>query len=205
MAIIICVLLGYMFSSFNPALRLGKKKNVDLREVGTGNPGASNTVLVLGKECGVLVMIVDVAKAFLSAKLARILFPKLIVGGMLAGLGAILGHMFPFYLNFRGGKGLAAYGGMVLAYDPRIFGFLVVSGVALMILCNVTVVVPLYVAAVFPMLIWLLGADPALVLVAALAGLALILRHRGNVRKAMNGEDLDVRAYLAGVFRKNEQ
>lgn len=203
MEIIICLLIGYLLGCLSPAVVLGKRKNVDLRETGTHNLGASNAVLVLGKSYGFVVMVVDIVKAYLSAKIARLLFPKLVIAGMVAGLGAIIGHMFPFYLNFRGGKGLAAYGGMVLAFEPGMFLLFIVTGLALMVICNVTVVLPVYAALLFPVLVWFRTGNAAMVMVAAVASVILILRHRGNVRRARAGEDLDVRAYIADLFRKN--
>lgn len=203
MEIIICLLIGYLLGCLSPAAVLGKRKNVDLRETGTHNLGASNAVLVLGKSYGFVVMVVDIVKAYLSAKIARLLFPKLVIAGMVAGLGAIIGHMFPFYLNFRGGKGLAAYGGMVLAFEPGMFLFFIVTGLVLMVICNVTVVLPIYAALLFPVLVWFRTGNAAMVMVAAVASVILILRHRGNVRRARAGEDLDVRAYIADLFRKN--
>lgn len=202
MEIIICILIGYLLGSLSPAQLLGKRKNVDLRQTGTHNLGASNTVLVLGKGYGFFVMVVDIVKAYISAKLAKYIFPKLMVAGMLAGLGAVLGHIFPFYLKFKGGKGLAAYGGMVLAFKPGMFLFFVVTGLALMVIFNVTVVLPIYAALLFPVLVWFSTKDLAMVLVAAAASVVLILRHLGNVQKARRGEDLDVRAYLRGLFKK---
>ena len=92
---------------------------------------------------------------------------------------------------------------MVLAFEPGMFLFFIVTGLALMAICNVTVVLPVYAALLFPVLVWFRTGNAAMVMVAAVASVILILRHRGNVRRARAGEDLDVRAYIADLFRKN--
>ena len=131
MKILLCILIGYLIGSLNPAALLSKLKKKDLRKQGTGNLGATNTMIVLGKGYGALVMLFDVAKAFASVKLAQLLFADLAVAGILAGSAAVIGHIYPFYLKFQGGKGLAAFGGMILAVDPLLFIILLVIALTL--------------------------------------------------------------------------
>ena len=90
-----CVLIGYLLGSLNPAHFLSKRKGVDLRHEGTGNLGTTNTMLVMGKASAAAVLLLDMGKAVLSAKIAKWLFPKLVIAGMLGAFGAILGHIFP--------------------------------------------------------------------------------------------------------------
>ena len=87
--------LGYLVGCVNPAVLISKMRNVNLKEEGTGNLGATNTAFVLGKKAGIFVLIFDVAKSFLSYKIAKWLFPKLLIAGILASIGCILGHCFP--------------------------------------------------------------------------------------------------------------
>lgn len=100
MKYLISLLLCYGLGSLNPAALLSKVKKQDLRTQGTHNLGASNTMLVMGKKWGALVMLFDIFKAFFSVKLAKWLFPQLYAVALVAGLGAVLGHVFPFYLGF---------------------------------------------------------------------------------------------------------
>jgi len=133
------LLLGYLFGCFQTsyfiANRVSKK---DIREMGSGNAGASNVTSELGWIFGVLTGVIDVLKAFIPVKLVLVLFPnayqetELMV---LAGTGAIIGHIFPFFLDFRGGKGIACYIGMLLAINWQ-FG--VITIFALMLVTFIT-------------------------------------------------------------------
>ena len=118
---ILSLTLGYFVGCINPAAWLGKKKHVNLKETGTKNLGATNTAMVLGRKAGVFVLLFDILKSFFVAKAAKLIFPHLVCAGYLAAIGAILGHCFPVFLHFQGGKGLAAFGGMILYYNPRVF------------------------------------------------------------------------------------
>lgn len=107
------IALGYFAGSLSPSSLVGRLKKTDVRKSGTGNLGATNTMLVLGWGAGIFVMLFDLMKSFLSGKLAQYLFPGLSTAGMLACIGAMIGHCFPVFHRFRGGKGLAAFGGLV--------------------------------------------------------------------------------------------
>lgn len=193
MEIIICLLLGYLVGSLNPAALLAKLKNVNLRESGTKNLGASNTLLVMGKGYGALVMVLDILKAVFSAKIAKILLPQLAIAGLVAGLGAVIGHIFPFYMHFQGGKGLAAFGGMVLAFDPLMFLALLLLGLVLMLMVNYSFVVPMSAAALFPVLVAVKTKSLCATLTAAAASLLVIVKHWSNIGKAKRGEETKVR------------
>ena len=105
------VLLWDILSLAQPSSLVGRVKKTDVRKSGTGNLGATNTMLVLGWGAGIFVMLFDLMKSFLSGKLAQYLFPGLSTAGMLACIGAMIGHCFPVFHRFRGGKGLATFGG----------------------------------------------------------------------------------------------
>lgn len=182
--------LGYLIGSISPAALMGKIKKVNLREEGTKNLGATNTMLVLGRAAGILVMVFDIFKAFLSAKLAKYLFPQLAVAGMVACIGAILGHCFPLFLHFQGGKGLAAFGGMVLAYEPWFFAAIVIPGLVLMAIFNTGVCMPMLASIMFPALVWLRSGDWMQTVMAVLAGLLIIAMHWSNLQKAREHRDV---------------
>ena len=131
MQVIISLIIGYLMGCISPAAIISKIKNVNLKETGTRNLGATNTTLVLGKRAGVVVLVVDIMKSILSAKLVKLLFPHAVCAGMIACIGCILGHCFPVFLGFQGGKGLAAFAGMVLEYNPWFAIPIVIPGVIL--------------------------------------------------------------------------
>lgn len=192
------VLIGYLLGTVNPAAIMGKRNNMNLRELGSKNLGASNVLLTMGKARGFLVMVLDIAKACIAAKIARLLFPKLAVSGMLAAFGAILGHVYPFHMGFRGGKGLAAFGGMVLAYNPWMFASLLALCCVLVVIVNYSFIAPMTVAVLFPLLVALTSKDAGLTLIAAAAGALIACNHWDNFLKARQGSDFKIRDIIAG-------
>lgn len=119
--IISSILIGYLLGSINPSYIISKYKGFDIRTKGSGNAGASNALILLGKTTGVLCALFDIFKAYLSVKISTRLFPIFKIAGILSGTSCILGHMFPITMNFKGGKGLACLAGMCIAYDARLF------------------------------------------------------------------------------------
>lgn len=122
----LCVILaGYVFGLFQTGYFLGKRLHRDIRSEGSGNAGATNALRVFGLKAGFLVFFGDLMKAVLCCSIIKFglagyfgdLTPVMVLYG---GLGVVLGHTYPFYLNFKGGKGIAASGGMILVFDWRI-------------------------------------------------------------------------------------
>lgn len=200
MKYLISLLLCYGLGSLNPAALLSKVKKQDLRTQGTHNLGASNTMLVMGKKWGALVMLFDIFKAFFSVKLAKWLFPQLYAVALVAGLGAVLGHVFPFYLGFQGGKGLAAFGGMVLAYDPILFCILLILGIILMLLFNCSVAMPMSAAPLFAILAGVQAQSVTIFCLAAIPALIIVIKHWSNIEKARSGNDVKIRSFVRNGF-----
>lgn len=117
---LICLMIGYILGMFQTAYIYGRMHGIDIREHGSGNAGTTNTLRVLGKKAGIIVLLGDILKCFLAVQIAKLLFAKscqemMPLLELYAGAGAVLGHNFPFYLKFRGGKGIAATAGLVFA------------------------------------------------------------------------------------------
>lgn len=198
MKVFCSLLIGYLLGAFNPAAILGKIKNLNLRELGSKNLGASNAMLTMGKGYGLLVMVLDIAKAVIAAKIAQWFFPKLAVSGMLAGLGAILGHIYPFHMGFRGGKGLAAFGGMVFFYEPWMFAVLLTLVCVLMLIVNYSYVAPMTVAVLFPIMVAVTSGDLWFTLVAVAGSILIAVKHWSNIDRAKRGEDVKIRDIVKG-------
>ncbi len=116
---ILCIMVGYCFGLIQTAYLYGKAHGIDIREHGSGNSGTTNALRVLGKKAGLIVFAGDLFKAVAACVIARIVgticFPDILYPMILwAGLGVVLGHNFPFYMNFQGGKGIAATAGVIL-------------------------------------------------------------------------------------------
>lgn len=123
---VLCVLTGYCFGLFQTAYLYGKLHGIDIREYGSGNAGTTNALRVLGKKAGLVVFLGDLLKATIVCVLARVVgtayFPHMLYPMILwSGLGVVIGHNFPFYMKFKGGKGIAATAGVILGLlDYRI-------------------------------------------------------------------------------------
>ena len=120
----ICLVVGYLFGMIQTAYLYGRMKGIDIREHGSGNAGTTNTLRVLGKKAGLIVFLGDLAKTIIPVLtvgfIIRAYLPEYVdyvfLLRLYTGFGAILGHNFPFYLGFKGGKGIAATGGMILGF-----------------------------------------------------------------------------------------
>ncbi|MCM1500148.1 MAG: glycerol-3-phosphate 1-O-acyltransferase PlsY [Clostridium sp.] len=123
---ILCVVIGYFFGIIQTAYIYGRLHGIDIREHGSGNSGTTNALRVLGKKAGLIVFLGDLFKAATACVIARLVgmafFPEIVYPMILwAGLGVVIGHNYPFYMNFRGGKGIAATAGVILGLlDVRI-------------------------------------------------------------------------------------
>ena len=191
---VLSIALGYFVGSLSPSSLVGRLKKTDVRRSGTGNLGATNTMLVLGWGAGIFVMLFDLMKSFLSGKLAQYLFPGLSVAGMLACIGAIIGHCFPVFHRFRGGKGLLViYCG--LKYVPPVL----CAGWAVMWILDCTVMFPITVGIALPLLMCLFGEAPAKIVTAICAGAVLDVMHIGNMKKALAGDEI---MHVRGYFRE---
>ncbi len=122
---IICLLIGYAFGLFQTSYIYGRTKGIDIREHGSGNAGTTNALRTLGKKAGAITLAGDCIKCILAVLTVRLIFgashPEMLkLLTVYAAAGTILGHNFPFYLGFRGGKGIAATAGLIISFDWRI-------------------------------------------------------------------------------------
>ena len=194
-------LIGYVIGTSNMAIYLAKLKGVDLAHAGgTGNPGASNALILMGWRAGVLVGAHDIGKAVLAVWLAGVLFPEIALSGAVAGVACVIGHMFPFYMHFRGGKGFAAYLGMTLALNWR-FALGLLIAIALLVLVTDYIVVgtmttvvsfPAYCAAT---------SHYVMALLLCVASAVIIYKHRSNLVRIANGTEIGLRSAGRGDHR----
>ena len=120
---IVCVLIGYVFGLFQTAYFYGKAHGIDIRQHGSGNAGTTNTLRVLGTKAGLIVFAGDCLKCMAAVFLVKLIFSSfypdsIYLLALYTGMGTILGHNYPFYLGFKGGKGIAATAGLVLSFHP---------------------------------------------------------------------------------------
>jgi glycerol-3-phosphate acyltransferase PlsY len=169
-------------------------KNTDIRNLGSGNVGATNALRVLGPLPAVLVLFFDGLKGWLAVFLAamfRTAFSAELFNWVLvaAGVSAILGHLFPVWLGFKGGKGVATGAGVLLALSKEIFFMAVVVAVVVIILTRyVSLGSIIGVATVFLLMVYFRKPLPFLIL-ALFAGLFIIGKHYGNIQRLLNGTE----------------
>ena len=191
----VSALIGYLLSCSNMALYISKLKGIDLRQTGSKNLGASNTFLTFGMGWAALVFLHDAGKAALAIFLSQRLFPGLPAVGYVAGAAAVLGHMFPFYLRFRGGKGFAAYLGTILMLNWR-FGLVILLVVAaITLLTNYIVIGTVTTVTVYPIFTAFMTRNGIAVAVLSLASLVILWEHRENYIRIANGTE-------PGLFKK---
>lgn len=117
---LVCVIIGYVFGLIQTGYIYGKIHNVDIRKQGSGNAGTTNALRTMGWKAGIVTLLGDCFKCVFAVVLVHLIYGKshadiLPVLSMYAGMGAVLGHNYPFYLNFKGGKGIAATAGLILS------------------------------------------------------------------------------------------
>ncbi|MGN0415024.1 MAG: glycerol-3-phosphate 1-O-acyltransferase PlsY [Agathobacter sp.] len=201
---IIALAIGYVFGLFQTGYIYGKSKGIDIRKEGSGNAGTTNSLRVLGWKAGAITFLGDLFKTIFAVLLVKLIFknsyPDFVkVLELYAGFGTVLGHNFPFYLQFKGGKGIACTSGMILAVLPisaPVSLVLFISAVAItryvslgsiLVVCSYLIQV-----IIFGQLGYLHLAGGALVefyiVSACFTGMAL-WKHKENIKRLVNGTE----------------
>lgn len=189
-AVLGCCVIGYLLGNINPAFLFARLKGYDPRVDGSGNAGASNAFILAGKFAFFATAILDILKAFLACRLCRWLFPSLSVSEQIGGVACILGHMFPVTLRFRGGKGLASLGGVILSWDWKIFLALLALAVLIAFVTNYLCFVAPTISLLFPALYyWRTRFWPA-ALVLLIPAVPIIWKHAENIRRIREGTEV---------------
>lgn len=205
---ILCLVIGYGFGLFQTAYIYGRMHGIDIREHGSGNSGTTNMMRTLGTKAGLITLLGDVLKVIIAVILTHFLFLN-VASDMLpllkvyTGLGAVLGHNYPFYLNFKGGKGIAATAGMILSFDPWVVlcevllffpTFFITHYVSLgSILINIGLVVEIVVLGQMGYFESRYGMNnaylPEMYVVIILLSAMAIYKHRENITRLISGNE----------------
>ena len=198
----LAIILGaYLLGSSSMAFYLGKLTKKDVSKNGSGNLGASNTLVLLGWQAGVLVGIHDIGKGVLAVLLAGWLFPELQYGPVVAGVSCILGHIFPFYLKFKGGKGLASYIGMTLALNWKLALVVLVLLVVVTLISNYIVAGTMGTILVVPAATLILTGDVVATLILCIPTVIMLFIHRDNFARIRQGTEVGLRSGLKGEHK----
>jgi len=194
------ILLSYLIGSLNGSLIIGKFTGIDIRSVGSRNAGGTNALRTQGAWFAAGVMLIDISKGFVPAWL----FPSLGLPGvpidpeisrvwlMLAcGAASVVGHCYPVWFNFAGGKGVATMIGMLAAVAPGLLLPGLLAFVGVLVLTGFVGLASMLAVAVLPMVLWFRsdpGSSPTIIVLALLACF-IVFTHRSNIRKMLRGEE----------------
>lgn len=210
---IVCLLIGYVCGLFETSYFYGKTKNTDIREHGSGNAGTTNALRTFGIVGGIITLLGDVLKSMAAIGIAYLLFHTKYAGAehlfmMYAGLGAILGHNFPFYLHFRGGKGIACTAGFIVAFCPMMVPVCLIAFVGVVAVTRYVSLGSLVVVCLFYLQLLLFGNMGLLYgapkylneiyLLGAVIVILAVVRHRKNITKLKNGTENKISFHKKG-------
>ena len=205
MGYLIASLLGYILGCSNLAYYISRAAQKDIRKDGSGNLGASNATILFGWKAGVSVALHDIGKALLAVILAKALFPELEYVGAAAGVAAVLGHIFPFYLKFKGGKGTASFFGLTIALNWKL------ALAAFLILLLATIITDYIVIGTFstivtvPVYIGFFAHNLILAAIVCIASVTIFLKHRENIGRMLRKEEIGLRSTMRGEKRYDKQ
>lgn len=197
---LISIVIGYLIGCINPAYIIGKFKGMDIREYGSKNAGASNAKLVLGNKYFVISAAFDIVKPIIAYLLIYHTFPSEITNSFpelsfysyLASFAALIGHCYPFYMEFKGGKGFASYLGICLLIDYRIALLVLLPLLIISLLKKYIIVATVGMCLVMPILTWFLHGFQLEVCLLIASSFIVLWRHKVNFKRYCRGEELDM-------------
>lgn len=179
--------IAYLIGTFPSATLIARANGIDIRTVGSGNPGASNVTRVLGWRKGVWVFVLDAAKGALAAGLGLMVAGR--PAGYALGAAAIVGHVFPVWQRFRGGKGVATGGGVFAVLSPIVFAALVVLWFALSRLTKKASLASIVVVALLPVGVGIVRQQVWEVLATIALCVLVMARHLGNIKRLITRKE----------------
>ena len=185
------ILVSYLIGSISMSHFLARRKGFDIRREGSGNAGASNAMITMGWKEGVITALFDIGKAALCVFAAeRLLGDTLPFVGAVAGTCAVIGHIFPFYLQFKGGKGLACFLGMTFALDWRVFLGAMLLIVVLTLITDYIAVATIVAAIAVTVVLGVIRHSLLLALIVFIGPVIMFFKHRDNFRRIREGTEI---------------
>ena len=195
---IVTALAAYLLGSIPAGFLVARAKGIDIRAVGSGNIGATNSMRVLGRPAGIFVLLVDVLKGYAAVAWLPILLLKFFDSPMIdlemlrifAGIFAVLGHNYTCWLKFKGGKGIATTAGVYLSLAPAALGIALVVFILAILVTRYVSVGSIVAAIALPTAVWILQLDNLFLgTVTTVLGALAIFKHRSNIRRLMSGTE----------------
>jgi glycerol-3-phosphate acyltransferase PlsY len=182
------VIFSYLLGSVPSGLIIGKLSGLDVRKAGSGNIGATNVARLLGKTGGLLTLVGDTAKGFIPVLVVQQMGFSYAVTA-LVGVAAFLGHLYPIFLKFKGGKGVATSFGVLLGLAPLATIILLVVFAAVAFTTRIVSLSSMVTAVAAPLVLWLFYYSPTYVIVTAFMALMIVFRHYANIQRLLNGTE----------------
>jgi glycerol-3-phosphate acyltransferase PlsY len=201
LAYVVVALAAYLLGSIPSGYLAGRAKGIDIRTVGSGNIGATNAFRILGKTAGSLVLAADALKGWIAVEVVPRLVMRLFFGGadgrgdeleflrILAGVVAILGHNYTFWLRFKGGKGIATSAGVLIALVPVALLVILITWIVVALATKYVSVASIAASAVLPFATWFAHYGLTLTVITALMAALAIFKHKANIMRLMNGTE----------------
>jgi glycerol-3-phosphate acyltransferase PlsY len=186
-AVLALIPVAYVLGTFPSAVLVARAGGHDVLREGSGNPGASNVARIMGWKAGLLVMLADFAKGALAAGAGLAIDGH--AGAYLLGIAAVLGHMLPVTRRFKGGKGVATGGGVLVVVFPLIVGALLAVWILVARVLKRASIASLLIAVAFPVAVWLTGGSTLDIAMTSTLAVVVILRHASNLRRLVRGEE----------------
>ncbi len=201
--VLLCVIVPYLIGSINPAIILSKKiYNDDIRTHGSGNAGATNTLRTFGAKMAALIFSLDLFKAALAVIFGSLIMTREI-GGAIAGLFVILGHMFPIYYRFKGGKGVSCLAMVVLILSPISFLILVPLFIVLVLMTRYVSLGSIMGAFFYPIIQFAFYPQHGWITLSSIMTMILVIfMHRENIKRLMAGKESKI---SFGSKKKNKE
>ncbi len=201
--IILMLVIGYLLGSIPSGIWIGKVfYNKDIRQFGSGNMGTTNTFRVLGKKAGTIVLIIDMLKGTLAACQPYLFGVHINV--LIIGCAAVIGHVFPIFAKFKGGKAVATSAGILLAYSPLFFGIAWLIFLTTLYLSSMVSIASM-VGLTLITILSLFFHDPILTVIAIILTIFVFYRHKGNLSRIKNGNENLVPFGLVYKRKKNKK
>ena len=195
-------LFGYILGCSNMAMYMSKLYKVDLRNNGSKNLGTSNVIMLIGKEAGILVLIHDIGKGILAVYLAGRIFNNVEYSTVIAGVGAVIGHIYPFWLKFKGGKGFATFIGMSVTLDYKV-GLIILLVAIIIALISDKIVMGTFITTTLNVIYRLIAGSYIAGLVMLPLVVLIFYLHRSNIKCIISGTEPSIRKALSGKYKKN--
>ena len=189
MNIILAGLISYLLGSINSSILVGKLwRNVDIRQHGSGNAGATNTLRTLGKSAAAVVLVGDVLKGIISVIIGTMLSGE--IGALVAGFACVLGHNFPIYFGFKGGKGILTSAAVAFMIDWKIGFILLIMAILVIAITRYVSLGSIIGVGFYPIFVWIRNPEQVVYIIFAFCiAILAIYRHKSNIQRLLKGTE----------------